>query len=61
MGSDVRVFDKDPHNPGWVRQEYTRKSGKSMGTTYCTYKDPRGQKYASMKQAQLNGYVTVVS
>ena len=58
---DVRVMDNDPSNPGWVRHEYARKSGRAMGTTYSTFKDPHGQKYTSMKQAQLNGYITVVS
>ena len=61
IDSCVRIIDADPSNPGWVRHEYARKFGKAMGTTYSTFKDPRGQKYASMKQAQLNGYIFVVS
>ena len=61
QGSDVRVFATDPHNPGWVRREYTRKSGKFKGNVYCTYHDPHGQKYTSQKQAQLNGWRAVVS
>ena len=61
IDSCARIIGADPHNVGWVRREYVRKSGKSMGNTYSTYKDPRGQKYASMKQAQLNGYISVVS
>ena len=61
QGSDVRVFATDPHNPGWVRREYARKSGEFKGDTYCTYHDPHGQKYTSQKQAQLNGWIAVVS
>ena len=61
IDSGVRIIDADPSNPGWVRHEYTRKSGRAMGTTYSTFKDPRGQKHASIKQAQLNGYIDVVS
>lgn len=61
IDSCARIIGADPHNVGWVRREYVRKSGKSMGNTYSIYQDPSGRKYASMKQAQLNGYICVVS
>ena len=61
IDSCARIIDADPHNVGWVRREYVRKSGKSMGNTYSIYQDPSGRKYASMKQARLNGYIVVVS
>ena len=58
----VRIIDADPGNPGWVRHEYARKSGGARsGTTYSIFKDRHGQKYTSLKQAQRNGYIAVVS
>jgi hypothetical protein len=61
IDSCARISDADPHNAGWVRHDYVRKSGKSMGNTYSIYQDPSGRKYASLKQARLNGYIVVVS